>query len=332
VLTFALIIALVITLIVALSGLAANYETNLLTTQIPVLMPQAAIITSPGRNISIAARPAAFGAMFPTRATEDSDNGEIGGFTGSLSVVNSLACNIKGDYEDLREKIALVQRGGCGFYDKVLNLQEWGAVAVIVGDNLYHRGLVTMYTKDEFDLARVPAAFVSRDSYDILSEIDIITITRLPDQVPMMNTVVFLMVSPLCSLSLIYGLLLFHRRYRLMKERAPKSFVESLPTRIWQSPNVQDASMVGVRPEKVWVSSGECIICLDDYVSGVSSVMRLPCGHEFHADCISKWLIFRKKTCPICKKDVTEASERTPLIDREESPIIDGLDSSDISV
>jgi hypothetical protein len=30
----------------------------------------------------------------------------------------------------------------------------------------------------------------------------------------------------------------------------------------------------------------ECVVCLEEYVDGVSQVMSLPCGHEFHADCM----------------------------------------------
>lgn len=30
----------------------------------------------------------------------------------------------------------------------------------------------------------------------------------------------------------------------------------------------------------------ECVICLDEYIDGVSKVMSLPCGHEFHVDCM----------------------------------------------
>ena len=30
----------------------------------------------------------------------------------------------------------------------------------------------------------------------------------------------------------------------------------------------------------------ECVICLEEYVDGQSRVMRLPCGHEFHAECM----------------------------------------------
>ena len=30
----------------------------------------------------------------------------------------------------------------------------------------------------------------------------------------------------------------------------------------------------------------ECVVCLEEYVDGESKVMSLPCGHEFHADCM----------------------------------------------
>lgn len=30
----------------------------------------------------------------------------------------------------------------------------------------------------------------------------------------------------------------------------------------------------------------ECVVCLEEYVDGVSRVMSLPCGHEFHAECM----------------------------------------------
>lgn len=30
----------------------------------------------------------------------------------------------------------------------------------------------------------------------------------------------------------------------------------------------------------------ECVVCLEEYVDGVSQVMKLPCGHEFHVSCM----------------------------------------------
>ncbi|KAJ4415827.1 hypothetical protein N0V85_002533 [Neurospora sp. IMI 360204] len=54
----------------------------------------------------------------------------------------------------------------------------------------------------------------------------------------------------------------------------------------------------------------ECAICLEEYVDGVSRVMSLPCGHEFHAECITPWLTTRRRTCPICKGDVVRSLAR----------------------
>tara|TARA_R110002003_G_scaffold2382_5_gene24261 strand:+ start:4015 stop:6075 length:2061 start_codon:yes stop_codon:yes gene_type:complete len=30
----------------------------------------------------------------------------------------------------------------------------------------------------------------------------------------------------------------------------------------------------------------ECVVCLEEYIDGISQVMSLPCGHEFHAECM----------------------------------------------
>ncbi|KAJ5384437.1 Zinc finger RING-type [Penicillium concentricum] len=51
----------------------------------------------------------------------------------------------------------------------------------------------------------------------------------------------------------------------------------------------------------------ECVVCLEEYIDGLSRVMRLPCGHEFHVECITPWLTTRRRTCPICKGDVVRS-------------------------
>ena len=41
----------------------------------------------------------------------------------------------------------------------------------------------------------------------------------------------------------------------------------------------------------------------------VGTVARLPCGHEFHAGCIRKWLwATPEATCPLCKASPLLAS------------------------
>ncbi|KAB8356562.1 hypothetical protein FH972_024144 [Carpinus fangiana] len=56
----------------------------------------------------------------------------------------------------------------------------------------------------------------------------------------------------------------------------------------------------------------ECVVCLEEYVDGISKVMSLPCGHEFHVDCITPWLTTRRRTCPICKGDVVRSLVADP--------------------
>lgn len=51
-------------------------------------------------------------------------------------------------------------------------------------------------------------------------------------------------------------------------------------------------------------------MCLEEYIDGESKVMSLPCGHEFHAECITPWLVTRRRTCPICKGDVVRSLAR----------------------
>lgn len=49
----------------------------------------------------------------------------------------------------------------------------------------------------------------------------------------------------------------------------------------------------------------ECEFCLQDYVAG-DELMRLPCMHCFHSQCVAPWL--RKAgTCPLCQIDACQA-------------------------
>lgn len=43
-----------------------------------------------------------------------------------------------------------------------------------------------------------------------------------------------------------------------------------------------------------------CAICLEEYKSDDGMVTLKNCGHDYHVDCITKWLLV-KNVCPICK-------------------------------
>ena len=48
-----------------------------------------------------------------------------------------------------------------------------------------------------------------------------------------------------------------------------------------------------------------CLICLSKFTSE-ERILRLPCFHEFHFDCISSWLL-NSKLCPIDRTDLVAA-------------------------
>jgi len=61
-----------------------------------------------------------------------------------------------------------------------------------------------------------------------------------------------------------------------------------------------------------------CPICMGNYVEG-DVLNVLPCGHEFHKECVTKWLPI-KKVCPLCRHDVTKKNTATNT-PRSNSPI-----------
>lgn len=166
---------------------------------------------------------------------------------------------------------------------------------------------------------------------------------------PFFDTLLVLIASPLITLTVVYALLLLRSRIRRRRWRAPKSVVERLPIRTYQtmptssttssarmatpftssptSPLLQSRaqsihsrsraqSKVGsemddhlsVSLDKATAQAAaqshekleqavakkkkyrgrqiECVVCLEEYVEGYSQVMSLPCGHEFHAECM----------------------------------------------
>ncbi|KAI8367604.1 uncharacterized protein BYT42DRAFT_586864 [Radiomyces spectabilis] len=45
-----------------------------------------------------------------------------------------------------------------------------------------------------------------------------------------------------------------------------------------------------------------CVFCLDEFACG-DKVRKLPCGHEYHVECIDPWLTLKSASCPLCKYD-----------------------------
>lgn len=175
-----------------------------------------------------------------------------------------------------------------------------------------------------------------------------VTLTPTNGASPFLDTLLVLVVSPLVTLTVVYALLLLRSRIRRRRWRAPKSVVERLPVRTYQtitstnqsrlpsptsaSPTTPLLQHAAARRPRSRTTSGlpepglllrtnsdtsqhssrtpsrghehengsnvtnewrkymgkqvECVVCLEEYIDGVSRVMSLPCGHEFHVDCM----------------------------------------------
>ncbi|KAF7496517.1 E3 ubiquitin-protein ligase [Sarcoptes scabiei] len=48
------------------------------------------------------------------------------------------------------------------------------------------------------------------------------------------------------------------------------------------------------------IEMNDCTICLDQYQND-QLIMGLPCGHNYHRDCIGEWLTRGNHCCPICR-------------------------------
>ncbi|CAN6270736.1 unnamed protein product [Urochloa humidicola] len=49
----------------------------------------------------------------------------------------------------------------------------------------------------------------------------------------------------------------------------------------------------------------ECRVCLSRIRASEAS-RRLPCRHVFHRDCVDRWLVSCKRTCPLCRVYVAD--------------------------
>lgn len=85
-----------------------------------------------------------------------------------------------------------------------------------------------------------------------------------------------------------------HRQHEAENGKPPaaKSVIDMLPTTCLT---------------KVPDDEGVCAVCQDKYCVG-DTVCKLPCGHEYHKDCVVPWLE-RHCTCPVCRHEVGKMQE-----------------------
>mmetsp|Transcript_21575 Transcript_21575/g.41206 ORF Transcript_21575/g.41206 Transcript_21575/m.41206 type:complete len:383 (-) Transcript_21575:317-1465(-) len=100
---------------------------------------------------------------------------------------------------------------------------------------------------------------------------------------------------------------------------APAGVVDRLPMRTYEGqPSVVSSKGKGKSSmgeggagEAEDESLEECYVCLAEYEAG-DSVRTLPCMHEFHAQCVDKWLKEVHNACPLCRASVCTSRQTAP--------------------
>ncbi|KNC83984.1 hypothetical protein SARC_03804 [Sphaeroforma arctica JP610] len=96
-----------------------------------------------------------------------------------------------------------------------------------------------------------------------------------------------------------------YRRVRDIRRRYPKNI----------GPAVHPLTLLGLPEQAVGgTDEFECAICMGDECAHDAPrvVTGLPCGHEFHRECVRRWLQ-NSKTCPICRYELPDSE---PGLDR----------------
>ena len=71
------------------------------------------------------------------------------------------------------------------------------------------------------------------------------------------------------------------------------------------------------QPVKLGLSEDTCVICLSDFEDQDAEAMKLPCGHLFHAECITRWLQ-QSRHCPMRCPELVLPPQETPTPEARE--------------
>ncbi|KAJ2233210.1 hypothetical protein IWW45_004359 [Coemansia sp. RSA 485] len=248
-------------------------------------------------------------AMFGSRLGDD-------GLVGKLLMVENIEPDNVDGCQELETHVdasaswvVLVERGGCGFVEKVRNMQASGAAAVLVGDPWYDLP-ITMYASGDTSDVHIPSSFVARSQYNGLRNAardtgsDPLVVKLIRNEyyeLPFLDVLFITILSPMLMMGFIYVLYRLRLRQHRLRDLAPADFVNSLPIKTFYHSKYREGE------------PSECAICLDDF-DDEDELRVLPCKHQYHVKCIDRWLTTRKKFCPICKQNVCPVSESSPLL------------------
>ncbi|KAM8764999.1 E3 ubiquitin-protein ligase RNF130 isoform 3-T3 [Rhynchonycteris naso] len=212
---------------------------------------------------------------------------------------------------NIKQWIALLQRGNCTFKEKISRAAFHNAVAVVIYNNKSKEEPVTMTHPGTGDIIAV--MITELRGKDILSYLEknisvqmtIAVGTRMPPKNFSRGSLVFVSISFIVLMIISSAWLIFYFiqkiRYTNARDRnqrrlgdAAKKAISKLTTRT-----------VKKGDKETDPDFDHCAVCIESYKQ--NDVVRiLPCKHVFHKSCVDPWLS-EHCTCPMCKLNILKA-------------------------
>lgn len=220
------------------------------------------------------------------------------------------ACEPLQHSKGINDSIVLVSsREDCSYITQVLHCQAAGAVGVIISGDASLESLIGDPVRTINQRLEVPGFVVNARDFQTLAELakhnlndkngvedpveyaSLWTVVSYSNE-SLMEFLILMISRPSFTMGIVF--MLFHgnleRRKRMM--RAKPESVEALKTHVWNSECQSQYQQTS------------CSICLENYEQGCELCV-LPCGHEFHKSCVSRWLLNERRVCPLCFHDIT---------------------------
>ncbi|XP_028905599.1 E3 ubiquitin-protein ligase RNF130 isoform X2 [Ornithorhynchus anatinus] len=236
-------------------------------------------------------------------------------------VADHLGCDPQTRFHvppNVKQWIALLQRGNCTFREKILRAASHNATAVVIYNNISNGEPVTMTHPGTGEIVAV--MITESKGKEILTYLEknisvrmtIAVGTRIPPKNFSRGSLVFVSISFIVLMIISSAWLIFYFiqkiRYTNARDRnqrrlgdAAKKAISKLTTRT-----------VKKGDKETDPDFDHCAVCIESYKQ--NDVVRiLPCKHVFHKSCVDPWLS-EHCTCPMCKLNILKALGIVPNV------------------
>ncbi|XP_066437869.1 E3 ubiquitin-protein ligase RNF128 [Eleutherodactylus coqui] len=207
--------------------------------------------------------------------------------------------------------IALIQRGGCTFSEKIKAAQAAGARAVVIFNNDgSEHGVFEMSHPGTKDTVAIMIGF--------LKGMEIVSLVRKGIQVTMVielgtkhgssmshYSILFVSISFFVVTAATVGYFIFYSARRWRLARAQNQRMKKLKDEAKNAIGRLQLRTIKQGDKVLGPDSDSCAVCIEAYKA--NDVVRiLTCNHFFHKVCIDPWLL-EHRTCPMCKCDILKS-------------------------